>query len=72
MIFECLLLNQNIQYMKYFFLLLVVLGSCDGKKVDACPNVGAPVCGSHSNTYGNSCYAEAQGIDSYVLGDCAN
>ncbi len=27
--------------MKYFFLLLVVLGSCDDEKGDACPNVGA-------------------------------
>ena len=58
--------------MKYFFLLLVVLGSCDAKEGDACPNVGAPVCGSDGNTYGNSCYAEALGIDSYVSGECIN
>ena len=58
--------------MKYFFLLLVVLGSCDAEKGDACPNVGAPVCGSDGNTSGNSCYAEALGIDSYVSGECTN
>ena len=45
---------------------------CDGREGDACPNVGAPVCGSDGITYGNSCYAEAAGIENYTSGDCAN
>jgi hypothetical protein len=56
--------------MKYFFLLLIALGSCD--QGDACPALGAPVCGSDGITYGNSCYAEAAGIENYTSGDCAN
>ena len=53
-----------------FFLLLIALGSCD--EGDACLAVGAPVCGSDGITYGNSCYAEAAGIENYTSGECAN
>jgi hypothetical protein len=56
--------------MKYFFLLLIALGSCD--QGDACPAVGAPVCGSDGITYGNSCYAEAAGIENYTSGECTD
>jgi hypothetical protein len=56
--------------MKYFFLLLIALSSC--AEGDACPAVGAPVCGSDGITYGNSCYAEAAGIENYTSGECAN
>ena len=61
--------------MKYFsiltsLLILIVLGSCD--EGDACPAVGAPVCGSDGITYGNSCYAEAAGIENYTFGECTD
>ena len=61
--------------MKYFsiltsLLILIVLGSCD--EGDACPAVGAPVCGSDGITYGNSCYAEAAGIENYTSGECTD
>jgi len=52
------------------FLILISLGSCD--EGDACPDVGAPVCGSDGVTYGNSCYAEAEGIENYTSGECAD
>jgi hypothetical protein len=52
------------------FLILISLGSCDGG--DACPAVGAPVCGSDGVTYGNSCYAEAEGIENYTSGECTD
>ncbi len=56
--------------MKYFSILTLFLdfnclGSCD--EGDACPAVGAPVCGSDGITYGNSCYAEAAGIENYTI-----
>jgi hypothetical protein len=61
--------------MKYFsiltsLLILIALGSCD--EGDACPAVGAPVCGSDGITYGNSCYAEAAGIENYTSGECTD
>ena len=61
--------------MKYFsiltsLLILIALGSCD--EGDACPAVGAPVCGSNGITYGNSCYAEAAGIENYTFGECTD
>ena len=61
--------------MKYFsiltsLLILIALGSCDER--DACPAVGAPVCGSNGITYGNSCYAEAAGIENYTFGECTD
>ena len=61
--------------MKYFsiltsLLILITLGSCD--EGDACPAVGAPVCGSDGITYGNSCYAEAAGIENYTSGECTD
>ena len=61
--------------MKYFsiltsLLILIALGSCD--EGDACPAVGAPVCGSNGITYGNSCYAEAAGIENYPFGECTD
>ena len=61
--------------MKYFsiltsLLILIALGSCD--EGDACPAVGAPVCGSDGITYGNSCYAEAAGIENYTFGECTD
>jgi len=52
------------------FLILISLGSCD--EGDACPNVGAPVCGSDGVTYGNSYYAEAEGIENYTSGECTD
>jgi hypothetical protein len=61
--------------MKYFsiltsLLILIALGSC--AEGDACPAVGAPVCGSDGITYGNSCYAEAAGIENYTSGECTD
>ena len=61
--------------MKYFsiltsLLILIALSSCD--EADACPAVGAPVCGSDGITYGNSCYAEAAGIENYTSGECTD
>ena len=61
--------------MKYFsiltsLLILIALSSCD--EGDACPAVGAPVCGSNGITYGNSCYAEAAGIENYIFGECTD
>ena len=61
--------------MKYFsiltsLLIFIALGSCD--EGDACPAVGAPVCGSNGITYGNSCYAEAAGIENYTFGECTD
>ena len=61
--------------MKYFsiltsLLILIALGSCD--EGDACPAVGAPVCGSDGNTYSNSCTARRAGIENYTSGECAN
>jgi hypothetical protein len=61
--------------MKYFsiltsLLILIALGSCD--EGDACPAVGAPVCGGDGITYGNSCYAEAAGIENYTSGECTD
>jgi len=58
---------------KYFsiltsFLILITQGFCD--KGDACPAVGVPFCGSDGITDGNSCYAEAAGIENYTTGEC--
>ena len=52
------------------FLILISQASCD--EGDACPAVGAPVCGSDGVTYGNSCYAEAEGIENYTSGECTD
>ena len=61
--------------MKYFsiltsLLILIALGSCD--EGNACPAVGTPVCGSDGVRYGNCCYTEAEGIENYTSGECAN
>ena len=59
--------------MKYFsilipFLILIALSSCD--EGDACPAVGAPVCGGDGITYGNECYALAEGVKEWTPGEC--
>ena len=51
-------------------MILITLGSCG--EGDACPAVGAPVCDSDRITYGNSCYTEAEGIENYTSGECAD
>ena len=51
-------------------MILIALGSCD--EGNACPAVSTPVCGSDGVRYGNSCYAEAEGIENYTSGECAN
>ena len=68
-----LVLKTNILKMKYSSLLaslsfLIALGSCDEE--DACPNVYEPVCGGDGITYGNECYALAEGVKEWTQGEC--
>lgn len=35
-----------------------------------CPEVLIPVCGCNGTTYGNSCEAEAAGVQSWIPGKC--
>ena len=61
--------------MKYFsiltsLLILIALSSCD--EGDACPAVGAPVCGGDGITYGNECYALVEGVKEWIPGECTD
>jgi len=51
-----------------FFLLLIVLGSCD--QGDACPAVSAPACNSNGITYGNSVCRSCGNWELYIKRMC--
>ena len=55
----------------------VVEGPCDGPGVctsipDACIEIFQPVCGCNGETYSNSCFAEAAGVNVADVGECAH
>ncbi|MAR85176.1 MAG: Kazal-type serine protease inhibitor family protein [Cytophagia bacterium] len=69
--------------MKYILLILFscLFISCDKDspspcKIDGldgriCTEEYKPVCGCNNNTYSNSCYAERDGITSWIDGECS-
>ena len=45
----------------------------DESKIDElglCIEIYQPVCGCDNNTYSNSCYAERDGVTSWIDGEC--